>query len=528
MADYDVNVYNFDPNFTFSLTVGGSIVYGGPANSTGTASITDNGSGTAGLTLEDNTSGETATADVTIDGNTSTGVAVSAEEAWTLLDTTTGQTFQLVTFHVESGPAAGYFTLSELPLVPGHTFQTLQFDTDPDVDAGDPVFTYANYVVPAYISEISYDGNGSSDFVEIAVEAGTDMSGYSIYSYKTNGKVDDGPLSLGSVQSSAEGKDVYVVDDGQGLGNIKFHGAVALVDGEGNVVQFISFEGNTVTATEGPADGLTSTDIGTAGATESLQSDDGGASYYTQTAPNEGTIPCYAPGTMIDTPSGPRAVETLKSGDLVMTLDHGLLPIRWTRSGDHPLEDADDDAKPVLIKAGALGRDLPIQDLIVSPQHRILVGGGGQLQPLFATEAFAPAKSLTAVPGIRPMRGKTQITWVHFACDRHEVVTANGCLSESLLLGPMVLNGLNAAEREVLTDIFGPAQSPVAALNGSPARECLTVGAVRRQLAKHLKEKGHLGAKPIRKWDVGLTMEQYETGLMREAKSKDQSSNRAA
>ncbi len=179
------------------------------------------------------------------------------------------------------------------------------------------------------------------------------------------------------------------------------------------------------------------------------------------------------------------------------------------------------------IKAGALGQNLPAHDLIVSPQHRILVGGAGQLQQVFASEAFAPAKSLTAVPGIRHMKGKTQITWIHFACDRHEVVTANGCLSESLLLGPMVVNGLSAAERQALTDIFGPAPTPDAALNGPPARECLTVGAVKRQLAKHLKEKGQLLAKEIRKWDRDLAMEKYEAERLREAASLAQPREKA-
>ncbi|WP_148057322.1 Hint domain-containing protein [Octadecabacter sp. SW4] len=232
--------------------------------------------------------------------------------------------------------------------------------------------------------------------------------------------------------------------------------------------------------------------------------------------------PCYAPGTMIDTPDGPRAVETLEVGDLVKTLDHGPKPIRWTHSGDHPLEDAEVDDKPVQIKAGALGRNLPAHDLIVSPQHRILVGGAGQLQPVFTSEAFAPAKSLTAVPGIRHMKGKTKITWIHFACDRHEVVTANGCLSESLLLGPMVVNGLTATERQAVTDIFGSAPTHDAALNGPPARECLTVGAVKRQIAKHLKEKGQLLAKEIKKWDVDAAMERYEAERLREANPRSQ------
>lgn len=193
---------------------------------------------------------------------------------------------------------------------------------------------------------------------------------------------------------------------------------------------------------------------------------------------------CYAPGMLIDTPEGPRAVEDLQVGDLVETLDHGPQAICWVHQGTHPLEKLDKDAKPVLIAAGALGPERPTQDLIVSPHHRMFVGGKGPLQGRFNFEALAPAKSLTSLPGIRHMMGKTQITWFHFACIRHEVVFANGCMSESLLLGSMVVNGLTKAERLDLTYIFGSAQPPDAALNGPPARKCLKVSEVRRLLAE--------------------------------------------
>ncbi|MHA6324304.1 Hint domain-containing protein [Roseivivax sp. CAU 1753] len=228
-------------------------------------------------------------------------------------------------------------------------------------------------------------------------------------------------------------------------------------------------------------------------------------------------VVCYAPGTLIDTPDGPRAVETLKPGDLVITLDNGAQPIRWTRSADYPLKDAEVDTKPVQIKADALGPGLPKHALIVSPQHRILVGGHRQLQGWFATEAFAPAKSLTSLRGIRHMKGKTEITWVHFACDRHEIVTANGCLSESLLLGPTALAGLTAAARRAAIAVFGPATTPDAALNGPPARECLRVGAVRRQLAEVREQTAHRGAKEIGKWDRDAAMERYEAERLRAA-----------
>lgn len=365
--------------------------------------------------------------------------------------------------------------------------------------------------MPAHISEVVYAGGTSADFIEIAVDTGTDLSGYSIYVYTASGSKADGPLSLGSVQSTTAGTDAYVVDqntaDFQALSQGQ---GFALVDGSGNVVQFISFNGDVIRAIEGPANGIDSTPIGGHAVGESLQSDDGGSTYYTQTSPNRGTVPCYALGTMIDMPDGPRAVEDLQVGDLVSTLDHGPQAIRWLRRGDHPLEDADIDAKPVLIAAGALGLGCPTQDLIVSPQHRIFVGANGQLDGWFKSEGFAASKSLTALQGVRHMKGKITTTWIHFACNRHEVVTANGCLSESLLLEPMVVNGLTRQEQRKLIAIYGPAPTPDAALNGPAARACFKVGNVKRYLAECKKEKRRATANDIKKWDVDLAMERWE------------------
>ncbi|CAN0175554.1 unnamed protein product, partial [Chrysoparadoxa australica] len=73
---------------------------------------------------------------------------------------------------------------------------------------------------------------------------------------------------------------------------------------------------------------------------------------------------CYGKGTMIETPDGPRLVETLRAGDFVLTLDHGPQEILWTHVGDQPLGDADLQSKPVLIGAGALGNNRPTRDLI--------------------------------------------------------------------------------------------------------------------------------------------------------------------
>lgn len=246
-------------------------------------------------------------------------------------------------------------------------------------------------------------------------------------------------------------------------------------------------------------------------------SNTGSASYSSFTADPV----CYAEGTLIDTPDGPVPVELLKPDDLVWTFDHGPVPVKWVRSEAHQLSMTAADKKPILISAGALGAGLPDRDLVVSPQHRILVGGHGQLQDLFPSEAYVPAKSLTALKGIRQMKGKKAINWVHFACERHEVVMANGCLSESLLLGPMVLRSMTAHDRSAMTKIFGLAKPHDLALNGPLARDCLSVGAARRQIAKGLKARKQRQDDAIRKWDEDAALEKREAALMRDIRAMD-------
>ena len=212
------------------------------------------------------------------------------------------------------------------------------------------------------------------------------------------------------------------------------------------------------------------------------------------------TIVCFALGTKITTQQGEQPVETLKVGDLVMTLDHGLQPIRWIHFHECPLDGVERTAKPMLIAAGSIGEGVPSQDLIVSPNHRIFVGGSGQLAADFDEEALVAAKALTPLSGVRHMAGKRQITWVHFACDRHEVVIANGCLTESLLLGPMVMQGLTAKERRDVEANFGAKTAAMGALNGPPARVCLPLQKVQTALNSRRRKRA---ARPIPPQGVG-------------------------
>ncbi|MHA6264770.1 Hint domain-containing protein [Arenibacterium sp. CAU 1754] len=158
MATYQVQFYNFDPATVFGTTVGSTYLYAQEALPSGTATITDNQFGIDGATLDDDNAGETATITATINGNTSFGVPTDAEIVWTILDQTTGETFEIVQLDIEGGGAGGFYTLSEQPLIQGHTYEVLAYDTFPDAGAGDTTFQWTDYVGVV-------DGTGGDDTI---------------------------------------------------------------------------------------------------------------------------------------------------------------------------------------------------------------------------------------------------------------------------------------------------------------------------------------------------------------------------
>lgn len=158
-------------------------------------------------------------------------------------------------------------------------------------------------------------------------------------------------------------------------------------------------------------------------------------------------VPCFVAGTLIDTASGPRAIETLRPGDLVRTLDHGLQPLRWI--GTRTVSGMGHFA-PVRIAAGAMGNN---DDLQVSQQHRMLLRGWRAELMTGAAEVFVAAKHLVNGDTIRLDPAPT-VTYAHIAFDAHEIVLSAGIPSESLFLGPVALDALGAAARGELLAIF--------------------------------------------------------------------------
>lgn len=196
---------------------------------------------------------------------------------------------------------------------------------------------------------------------------------------------------------------------------------------------------------------------------------------------------CFAAGTMIETADGEVAAQDLKVGDMVRTADNGFQPVRWIGVNTLSAQtlEAASWMRPVRISAGALGGGMPTKDLIVSPQHRMLVRSKIAQKMFGKDEVLVAAKQLVILDGIDICDDLDGVTYVHFLCDQHEVVFANGAESESLFTGPEALKSVGSAGRAEIFALFPELQDvDYRALAVRP----LTSGRLGRKLAhRHMQ-----------------------------------------
>jgi uncharacterized protein len=236
--------------------------------------------------------------------------------------------------------AAGQLFTGTVNFADGETSRTITFDVAGDADfeadedftvtlssptggatLGDAVATGtitnddAAPTAPAnvFINEIHYDNAGadSGELVEVAGLAGTDLSGWTLVLYNGNGGAAYATIALSGI----------LPDQDDGYGTLSFAGpaagiqngapdGLALVDNLGRVIQFLSYEG-VMTATAGPASGLTSVDIGVSesgsdAAGFSLQLTGSGSSYedFTWAPSAAGTAGAINTGQNFISPNG--------------------------------------------------------------------------------------------------------------------------------------------------------------------------------------------------------------------------------
>lgn len=182
----------------------------------------------------------------------------------------------------------------------------------------------------------------------------------------------------------------------------------------------VSFSGDSATGGQGGNAGISFDAGGNPVAFFSPGMDGSGTPNVGGVAP---TAPCFADGTRIRTTRGEVEVGALEIGDVAVLADGTTAPILWighrrVHCGLHP---APAKVMPVRIRAGALGDRVPGRDLVVSPDHALLVGG-----------VLVPAGLLVDDVAIT-VEPRERVVYFHIELDRHAVLLAEGAPAESYL-----------------------------------------------------------------------------------------------
>lgn len=185
-------------------------------------------------------------------------------------------------------------------------------------------------------------------------------------------------------------------------------------------------------------------------------------------------VPCFTLGTRIATSLGEVLVEDLKAGDRVFTRDNGIQELRWVGQQlvDKSRLKATPKFLPILIRKGAIGNGMPEHDLLVSPNHRILVTGANAALYFDDTEVLIAAKHLTMIDGI-DVADVEAVTYIHLLFDQHEVVLSNGMWTESFLPSDHTLRGVGSEQRDEIYALFPELRDAVVSQGWRSARRVL-------------------------------------------------------
>jgi hypothetical protein len=152
-----------------------------------------------------------------------------------------------------------------------------------------------------------------------------------------------------------------------------------------------------------------------------------------------GRINCFCTGTAIATVDGTRAVETLVSGDRILTANGDETEVKWL--GRQPIDVRlchPAKINPICISAGALADAVPLRDLWVSQEHAVEIDG-----MLINAGALVNGHSIYQVRDM-PLEG---FSYYHVETDGHELLLAEGVAAESYLDMPDRSAFMNGAER---------------------------------------------------------------------------------
>jgi hypothetical protein len=124
---------------------------------------------------------------------------------------------------------------------------------------------------------------------------------------------------------------------------------------------------------------------------------------------------------LIDTPTGARPVQDLVAGDLVVTAGGAVRPIAWVGTGSVlATRGRRNAATPVIVRKGALGDNVPYQDLRVTKGHSLLID-----------DVLIPVEFLVNHRSVLWDDRAQEVKLYHIELETHDVLVANGAPAES-------------------------------------------------------------------------------------------------
>jgi hypothetical protein len=177
---------------------------------------------------------------------------------------------------------------------------------------------------------------------------------------------------------------------------------------------------------------------------------------------NEGL--CFLHGTRLLTPGGEVAIEELKIGDVVATLENGTRAIRWIGRLEFTKDAGStwpQGVLPVRITQDALGVGIPQRDLYVSGAHMLYLNG-----VLISAASLVNGITVTVVA-----LNVNALQYFHVEFDTHDVVVAEGAPCESMLATAESRQVFDNHEEHVALYGHLPARdmtpyAPIASFNG--------------------------------------------------------------
>ena len=148
-----------------------------------------------------------------------------------------------------------------------------------------------------------------------------------------------------------------------------------------------------------------------------------GISSDTPTSASFASAACFTPGTLISTPTGSTPVQDIQIGDLILNHLGQAVPVKWIgRQQIHPAFAG--DKLPICIRQGALGNDLPLRDLYVSPGHALYIDNC----LLIDAKALVNGTTITQVT-----QWEGDVEYFHIETEHHEIILAEGPPAETFM-----------------------------------------------------------------------------------------------